>query len=188
MNLRKSAIRLTSCFSWVLESHDDQNRFDGFLHTVQTVETVPIFSDSLITRLKPGANERGVNKRRNAGQLSGSSKPSVVSIPPEHGRPRPQRPRHVGWRAFNSTRAGQSHAPPERGRPRPQRVGNHSGWAFPARSMGVGVPHHTVSQASERKPASRRVWRCCGRSPARRAYRYDFGQRFLSFLYLAHFS
>ena len=31
---------LTPCFSWVFGSHDGQNRFNGLLHGVETVETV----------------------------------------------------------------------------------------------------------------------------------------------------
>ena len=39
---------LTPCFSWVFGSHEDQNRFNGFPHPAETVETVRAFTRSPI--------------------------------------------------------------------------------------------------------------------------------------------
>jgi hypothetical protein len=41
----------------VLASHDDQDRFNGFHHASETVETVSTFTPSLITQLKQGVND-----------------------------------------------------------------------------------------------------------------------------------
>ena len=48
---------LTRRFSWVFGNHDDQNRFNGFRHTAETVETVRAFTRSPVTQLKQGVNE-----------------------------------------------------------------------------------------------------------------------------------
>ena len=61
---------LTPCFSWVFGSHDDQNRFNGLLRRVETVETVPTFTRSHITQLKQGVNETFLKRRRHACEIS----------------------------------------------------------------------------------------------------------------------
>ena len=40
----------------MLGNHNDQNRFNGLLRSVETVETVPTFTRSHITQLKQGVN------------------------------------------------------------------------------------------------------------------------------------
>ena len=62
---------LTPCFSWVFGSHDEQNRFNGLLHGVETVETVPTVTRSLFTQLKQGVNEKVVESSGKACEVSG---------------------------------------------------------------------------------------------------------------------
>ena len=61
---------LTPCFSWVFGNHNDQNRFNGFLHSAETVETVRAFTRPPITQLKPGVNETAVERRRKRCEIS----------------------------------------------------------------------------------------------------------------------
>jgi len=42
----------------VFVSRDELNRFNGFLHAAETVETVLAIGITLITQLKQGVNER----------------------------------------------------------------------------------------------------------------------------------
>jgi hypothetical protein len=53
---------LTPCFSWVRERCHAKNRFNGFLHTVETVETVPSRFHPHGTQLKQGVNEKRAAK------------------------------------------------------------------------------------------------------------------------------
>ncbi len=48
---------LTPCFSWVLFGRRERNRFNGFPHGEQTVETVAASRTSAYTQLKQGVNE-----------------------------------------------------------------------------------------------------------------------------------
>ena len=49
---------LTRSFSWVWKRVEAQNRFNGLLHTVETVETVATAYGPSFTQLKQGVNER----------------------------------------------------------------------------------------------------------------------------------
>ena len=69
---------LTPCFSWVFGNHDDQNRFNGFLHTAETVETVRAFTRSPITQLKQGVNETAVERRRKRCEISGLAAATIL--------------------------------------------------------------------------------------------------------------
>ena len=62
---------LTPCFSWVFGSHDAQNRFNGLLRRVETVETVSTFTRSHITQLKQGVNETAFERPRRRHEISG---------------------------------------------------------------------------------------------------------------------
>src|SRR6266853_4508246 len=59
-------LSLTPCFSWVRRWHRRQNRFNGLQQSVETVETVPNFFDTVFTQLKQGVNER-TSKLRSIG-------------------------------------------------------------------------------------------------------------------------
>src|SRR6266536_658224 len=67
---RMRDLSLTPCFSWVWERQDVKNRFNGFPHTIETVETVPNGSDSLTTQLKQGVNERDFTLWVNLSEMS----------------------------------------------------------------------------------------------------------------------
>jgi hypothetical protein len=54
---QQTALSLTPSFSWVWNTHDHHNRFNGFPRAVETVETVPMLSGTLGTQLKLGVNE-----------------------------------------------------------------------------------------------------------------------------------
>ena len=58
-------LSLTPCFSWVRRRHEHENRFNGLLNTVETVETVPRYSGSRNTQLKQGVNERRQTRQAN---------------------------------------------------------------------------------------------------------------------------
>ena len=80
---------LTPCFSWVFGKHDDQNRFNDFLQSAETVETVRAFTRSPITQLKQGVNETAAHSRRRrckiptlALVLSLSISPKLLAIEP----------------------------------------------------------------------------------------------------------
>ena len=77
---------LTPCFSWVFGNHDDQNRFNGFLHTAETVEAVQAFTRSPITQLKQGVNGKAVARRRKRREISrlgggASNNPPCAELP-----------------------------------------------------------------------------------------------------------
>src|SRR5258706_251349 len=55
-----SGISLTPCFSRVWQRAASENRFNGLPLPVQTVETVPTTFGLIVTRLKPGVNERSL--------------------------------------------------------------------------------------------------------------------------------
>ena len=63
-------LSLTPCFSWVFGSHDEQNRFNGLLPGVETVETVPTVTRSPFTQLKRGVNEKIVESSGTACEIS----------------------------------------------------------------------------------------------------------------------
>ena len=50
------SLSLTPCFSGVFANRGDLNRFNGFPHPVETVETVLAFYLPLVTQLKLGVN------------------------------------------------------------------------------------------------------------------------------------
>jgi hypothetical protein len=55
---------LTPCFSGVFLGGGDPNRFNGFSHADETVETVGASHTSPYTPLKQGVNERSTSRRR----------------------------------------------------------------------------------------------------------------------------
>ena len=66
----KAGLSLTPCFSWVSGSQAAQNRFSGWSRAVKTVETVSSAAPSLFTQLKQAVNERSVESRRKACEIS----------------------------------------------------------------------------------------------------------------------
>ena len=56
--IRAFSLSLTPGFSLVWPECGELNRFSGFMHAKQTVETVWPFSSLTGTRLKPGVNEK----------------------------------------------------------------------------------------------------------------------------------
>lgn len=73
-------LTLTPCFSWVWLRKEAKNRFNGLLHTVETVETVTIVSGLICTQLKQGVNEKilaGAENVRNVRVKTASCKKTI---------------------------------------------------------------------------------------------------------------
>lgn len=75
-------LTLTPCFGWVWLRKEAKNRFNGLLHTVETVETVTIGSGLICTQLKQGVNEKilaGAENVRNVQVETVSCKNTIPS-------------------------------------------------------------------------------------------------------------
>ncbi len=71
---RLERLTLTPSFSWVRETRESKNRFNGLLHSAETVETVLDCSDFVNTQLKQGVNEIRLSRRLTTCELSGQSR------------------------------------------------------------------------------------------------------------------
>jgi hypothetical protein len=67
-------VLLTPCFSWVWKGDGKENRFNGLARAFETVETVPITSSFIPTQLKQGVNEKFIEFRWRAYEITGLTK------------------------------------------------------------------------------------------------------------------